>query len=99
VKIPDWSLNNSVGATRQHARYKRGAEEAPRPTLEPTQWALTALSSWVKLPGHDADHLTPYSVEIKNCTAATPYAIMEYTETVCEDAKSLCYERISGEWV
>jgi len=99
VKVPNWSRSSSVGVTRQRARYNRGAEEAPRPTLEPTQWVLTALSSWVKLPGHDAEHLTPYSVEIKNCTVAPRYAIMECTETACEDAKSQYYERVSGEWV
>jgi hypothetical protein len=97
VKEPNWSC--SVGVTKQRSRYNRGTEEAPKPPLEPTQWILRALSSWVKLPGHDADHLTPYSVEIKNYTAAPPYAIMESTETAFEDAKSPYCDRMSGEWV
>jgi len=88
VKVPNWSRSISVGVTRQGAQYNRGAEKAPRPNLEPTQWVLRALCSSVKLSGHDADHLTPYSVEIKNYTAAPPYAIMECTETGFEDAKS-----------
>jgi hypothetical protein len=62
---------------------------ALRPTLEPArpsvQWVLRALSPWVKLPGHDADHLTPNSVEIKNYTAASIYVIMECKETAFED--------------
>jgi hypothetical protein len=60
---------------------------------------LRALSSSVKLPDHDADHLTPYSAEIKNYTAAPPYAIMECTETGFEDAKLPYNDRMSGEWV
>jgi len=33
VKVPNWSCSISVGVTKQRARYNRGVEEAPRPTL------------------------------------------------------------------
>lgn len=76
---------------------------ALRPSVEPTrppvQWVLRSLSPWVKLPGNDADHLAPNSVEINNDTAASVYAIMECTGTAFEDAKSLYCDRICGECV
>jgi hypothetical protein len=43
------------------------------------QWVTGALSSGVKLPGREADHSPPTSVEVKNTwiyTSTPPYALM-----------------------
>jgi hypothetical protein len=42
------------------------------PTWPPVQWVLTALSPWVKQPGHEADHSPSSGVKIKNGGAMPP---------------------------
>jgi len=37
-----------------------------RPTQPPSQWVPGALSSGVKWPGHEPDHLPPFTAEVKN---------------------------------
>jgi hypothetical protein len=49
------------------------------PIQPPIQWILRALSPGVKQPGHEADHLPPTSVEVKNMgiyTSTPPYVFM-----------------------
>jgi hypothetical protein len=46
-------------------------------TQHPIQWLPVVL--WVKRPGHEADHTTPTSAEVKKMwiyTSAPPYALM-----------------------
>jgi hypothetical protein len=52
---------------------------ASRPTLgstqPPIQWIPVALSSGIKRPGREADHLPPTSAEVKKHGATTPFPI------------------------
>jgi hypothetical protein len=44
-------------------------------------WVPEALSPWVKRPGREADHSTPYSAEVKNVwsyTSTAPYVFMSW---------------------
>jgi hypothetical protein len=40
---------------------------APGPTQPLIQWVLGFISVEVKQPGHEADHSSPYSAEVKEC--------------------------------
>jgi len=44
------------------------------PTQPPFQWVSEALTSGVKLPGHEADHLPPSRAEVNawNYTCSSP---------------------------
>jgi hypothetical protein len=47
------------------------------PAQPPIRWILGTLSLGVKLPGHKADHLHPFSAEVKNGGAVPP--LSQYT--------------------
>jgi hypothetical protein len=53
---------------------------ASRPALgstqPPLQWVPTVLSSWVKRPGHEADHSLPISAEVRKCVSIYPLSHM-----------------------
>jgi hypothetical protein len=58
------------------------ATAVPRPALGSTysiQWVPGALSPGVKRPGREADHSSPFSVEVKNAwsyASTPPYVLM-----------------------
>jgi hypothetical protein len=45
---------------------------APGPTQPAMQWVPGAVSPWVTLQGHDADHSPSYSAKVKNAGAIPP---------------------------
>jgi hypothetical protein len=58
------------------------------PTYPPIQWVPRALSLRVKWPGHEADHLPPYSTEVKNAWSYT--SVPQYTFMVwCSVKKNI----------
>jgi hypothetical protein len=53
--------------------YSVSSRSALRPTQPPVQWKTQALSSGVKRPGREADHLPPSSLEVKKDGAISPF--------------------------
>jgi hypothetical protein len=64
--IQSWRYNIM---SRQELRiflFTTVSRPALRPTQPPIQWVPGALSLGVKRPGHEADHSSPSSTEVKN---------------------------------
>jgi hypothetical protein len=82
----DYRLDDKRGQSSSPNRVKNFLfSTSSRPVLGPTQppfqWVLRALSPWVKRPGHETDHSSPTSAEVKKIwiyTSTPSYVFMAY---------------------